>query len=278
LTDSRQRGAQVGKSGFLCASSAVFSLFFGVAVAAEEPLIKGIQDNSFLIEEAYNQEPGVVQHIATLQRQNRDWFFGFTQEWPLGSQTHQLSYTVPYLWLRRDGRSVRGLGDIEVNYRFQALTESSSTPAFAPRLSMILPTGNREKETGEGSVGLEFLLPVSKIVSDRVAVHANAGMTTFFDVQGRQPTSYMLGGSVIYAVTREFNLMLESLGEWNESVNPAREIEREFTFTVSPGFRYAFNLAAGQLVTGIGVPISFTKDATDYGVFLYLSFEHKFLK
>ena len=24
---------------------------------------EGIQDNSFLIEEAYNQEPGVVQHI-----------------------------------------------------------------------------------------------------------------------------------------------------------------------------------------------------------------------
>jgi len=29
-----------------------------------EPLAKGIQDNSFLIEEVYNQEPGVVQHIA----------------------------------------------------------------------------------------------------------------------------------------------------------------------------------------------------------------------
>ena len=30
---------------------------------ASEPLAKGIQDNSFFIEEAYNQEPGVVQHI-----------------------------------------------------------------------------------------------------------------------------------------------------------------------------------------------------------------------
>jgi hypothetical protein len=28
-----------------------------VAAMAEEPLAKGIQDNSFLIEEAYNQEP-----------------------------------------------------------------------------------------------------------------------------------------------------------------------------------------------------------------------------
>src|SRR5207302_3879177 len=33
---------------------------------ASEPLAKGIQDNSFLIEEAYNQEPGVVQHILNV--------------------------------------------------------------------------------------------------------------------------------------------------------------------------------------------------------------------
>jgi hypothetical protein len=33
---------------------------------ASEPLAKGIQDNSFFIEEAYNQEPGVVQHIFNL--------------------------------------------------------------------------------------------------------------------------------------------------------------------------------------------------------------------
>ena len=33
---------------------------------ASEPLAKGIQDNSFFIEEAYNQEPGVVQHILNV--------------------------------------------------------------------------------------------------------------------------------------------------------------------------------------------------------------------
>src|SRR5262249_7041321 len=33
---------------------------------ASEPLAKGIQDNLFFIEEAYNQEPGVVQHIFNL--------------------------------------------------------------------------------------------------------------------------------------------------------------------------------------------------------------------
>jgi hypothetical protein len=56
----------------------------------------GIQDNSLLIEEAYNQEAGVVQHIATLHRPDgRQWHFNFTQEWPLASQQHQFSYSVP---------------------------------------------------------------------------------------------------------------------------------------------------------------------------------------
>src|SRR5438105_15896804 len=35
-------------------------------IHASEPLAKGIQDNSFFIEEAYNQEPGVVQHILNV--------------------------------------------------------------------------------------------------------------------------------------------------------------------------------------------------------------------
>lgn len=241
-------------------------------------LASGIQDNSCLVEEAYNQEAGVVQHVGCLRRQGRDWFFDFTQEWPLGSQTHQLSYSVPYSWLRNDGQPTQGVGDIALNYRFQALYESATTPAFAPRLSIILPSGSVDRGLGNGSVGYEVLLPFSKIVSDRVTLHANVGITSYFDVQGYRPKSYVLGGSVIYAVTRDFNLMFEMLREWEETVSEAREIEREESFTVSPGARYAFNLDAGQLVVGAGAPIRFVKGMPEYGVFFYLSFEHSFLK
>lgn len=38
------------------------------AVFAEEPY-REIQDNSFLLEEAYNQEDGVIQEIQTFQYQ-----------------------------------------------------------------------------------------------------------------------------------------------------------------------------------------------------------------
>ena len=38
------------------------------ALTAQEPPTPPIADNSFLIEEAYNQDPGVVQHISTFSR------------------------------------------------------------------------------------------------------------------------------------------------------------------------------------------------------------------
>jgi hypothetical protein len=243
----------------------------------------GVQDNSFLIEEAYNQEAGIVQHIMGWQRKRRDWFFNFTQEWPVGGQDNQFSYSVPYSWIRGDmGQRVHGVGDLQLNYRRQVLYETATMPAFAPRVSVILPTGSQSKGLGEGSAGIDALLPFSKIVTDRVSLHANVGMTHLFDVDGHHPTSFIVGGSAIYAVTRDFNLMLETLGEWEQSVNSSRELERDFTFTISPGARYAMNfpdLADLQVVLGFATPISFSRnnDKPDFGLFFYLSFEHNFL-
>src|SRR5580765_8093872 len=109
--------------------------------------VDGIMDNSFLVEEAYNQEPGVVQHILTaaygLNRlhgpdENR-LDSSFTQEWPLFSQTHQLSYTLFGSIAKTGGRSENGFGDMMINYRYQAWYDESTLTAFAPRFSLVLP-------------------------------------------------------------------------------------------------------------------------------------------
>src|SRR3970040_1411458 len=57
--------------------------------AQEQPTI---EDNSYLIEEAYNQEEGVVQHISNglyFRKPQRDFVYSFTQEWPLFVLEHQ---------------------------------------------------------------------------------------------------------------------------------------------------------------------------------------------
>src|SRR5436305_1716303 len=66
--------------------------------------VDGMMDNSFLVEEAYNQEPGVVQNIFTglyswanySGTGERRLDLAFTQEFPAWGQKHQFSYTIPY--------------------------------------------------------------------------------------------------------------------------------------------------------------------------------------
>jgi len=250
-----------------------------VSLSVAEPLAKGIQDNSFFVEEAYNQEPGVVQHILNVPvfftGSGKESTPSFTQEWPVFSQTHQFSYTLPHTFAEEES----GLEDIRLNYRLQALMESEWDPAFAPRFSLVIPTGDADKGFGHARLGYEINLPFSKIVSNRWSVHFNAGGSVFPDVNDRDLVNYNLGGSAIYAVSSNFNLLLESVAFWEEDVDNERNVDRTLTALLSPGARYAFNLPnEAQLVVGLAVPIGLTSDSPDYGLFFYCSFEHPFVR
>ncbi len=116
----------------------------------------------------------------------------------------------------------------------------------------------------------------------------NAGGSLFPDVNDRDLWNYNLGGSAIYAVSRDFNLMLEAVAVWEEDVDsdPASSatkqgaiIDRTVTALLSPGARYAFNLPNDlQIVVGAAAPIGLTSDSPDWGLFFYLSFEHPFVR
>ncbi|MDQ3622962.1 MAG: transporter [Verrucomicrobiota bacterium] len=273
----------------LLATAAVSGMHFtSLAQTSEQSRpAEGVQDNSFLMEEAYNQEPGVVQHILNISRSvNRthggdehEWALVFTQEWPFFSQKHQLSYTVPYSFVKAGEQSENGNEDVLLNYRLQALMETDRTPAFAPRLSLVLPAGDADRGLGNDTLGYQLNLPVSKVVSDRWTVHANAGGTLLPEVNGRDLVSYNLGVSAIYAVTPRLNLMLECVANWDEEVDDRGRKDRSFSAIASPGLRYAFNHSNdAQTVVGLAAPIGLTRDAPDYGVILYFSFEHFFLR
>ena len=270
------------------------SLSWAAEVKEQLP-IDGISDNSFLIEEAYNQEPGVVQHIFTaqygVQRDQRPkshgWSFNFTQEWPLFSQDHQFSYTIPSFAMR-DGDRQAGVGDILLNYRYQALEEGDDLPAFAPRFSLILPTGNRDQGLGNGVVGYQWSLPFSKKLGSLFAMHFNAGLTYLPRVRAQLDTglsprrslvSYNLGTSVIFALSSRAHLMLEWVGNFEQDINDRGKKRSDFSSLLSPGVRVAaFNSEDMQVVVGAAAPIGLTRAAPDFGAFLYFSIEHKFLK
>jgi len=260
------------------------------ARGAEPTAIDGIADNSFLVEEAYNQEPGVIQHIFNAvysgDPKQRGWAFNFTQEWPVFSQDHQFSYTIPSYHVWEDGEAVRGIGDVLLNYRYQLLEEGDRLPAFAPRFSLILPSGDRKKGTGDGVVGYQWNLPFSKKFPPQFALHANFGLTYLPKVRApldggglsprRSLVSYNLGASAIFAFTSRFHAMLEWVGNFEESLDGAGKRTQDFVSMISPGVRAAVIDKEGlQTVVGVALPIGVTRSADRFGVLLYLSIEHK---
>ena len=235
-----------------------------------------ISDNSFLVEEAFNQEAGVFQNIFNAMRFDRVWTPTFTQEWPLGTQTHQFSYTLA--WVNGDGAA--GFSDTLINYRFQALTEGRGHPAFSPRLSLILPTGSSERGLGRGSLGLQMNLPFSKQTND-IAWHWNAGLTWFSGVESPRPErdvsllSPFLAGSAIYRLRPMFHLMLESVANFEEFA-ALDGTERETFFTLSPGARWGWNIGDHQLILGVAIPVTWNGGDADSGTFFYVSYELPF--
>jgi hypothetical protein len=238
---------------------------------------QGISDNSFLVEEAYNQEAGVVQHISNFRRDRAgDWLFTFTQEWPAPSQRDQLSYTLP---LQSAGAGT-SLGDVVVNYRRQVLGRDEDPIWFSPRLSVSLPTGSTRKGTGLGGPGVQVNLPVSVQLSRMLVTHWDVGGTL-----GRARTSEARGtvrsltaaASAIWLIAPTFNLMLESAWDRTEALGDVGARVAENHFVLLPGVRAAINLEGGmQIVPGIGVPIGVGPSRGVRDLFLYFSVEHPF--
>jgi len=215
-----------------------------------------IIDNSFLAEEAFNQEAGVVQNILTWTRgRHGTWDGSFTQEWPAPGMKHQLSYTLPF----SSTGQASGIGDVLLNYRYQLRDESARVPAISPRLSVILPTGRESDGLGSGTAGVQVNLPASKQFGN-VYVHANAGYTWIPDVQ----STPQMAGSGIWRVAPMLNLMLEGVVEFDESV------------TVSPGFRRGRNVGAHQIVIGLALPITRADGRSTAALLTYFSYELPF--
>ena len=219
----------------------VLTLFSGVTAGAAEP-IDGFEDNGFLVEEAYNQDRGEVQHtfsaVYTNDFRSRGWSFNFEQEWWLFTEDHQIAFSIPFYNLQEEGEKQRGVGDIVIEYRYQLTKEGLRIPAVAPQFSLIRPTGNRDKGTGNGVVGYEWSIAASKKVASRLALHANLGLIYLPKVRAplddqrlspkRSLVSYEVGASVVFALSSNIHMLLEWVGEFEEEINDQGKKERDF--------------------------------------------------
>ncbi len=260
-------------------------MFGQAAHPPREEYTKAIEDNSFFVEEAYNQEEGIVQHISNLQylfTREKDLQYTFTQEWPLGSRNHQLSFTAPLSLSNTTHPG--GISDILVNYRYQ-LVDKDGWANVAPRLSVILPTGRVRSGLGAGTTGIQINIPVSRRLSESFVAHLNAGLTyvpNMKDESGPSRTlrhtfaSFSLGASLIWLTAENMNLMFEYSTNVSSDAFATGTTERSTDIIVSPGVRWAINMNTLQIVPGIGIPLMIGNGSVRAGAFFYLSFEHPF--
>lgn len=244
-----------------------------------------ITDNSFFVEEAFNQDARVFQNIVgALFEEGGAFGLTFTQEWPAPSIKHQLSYTATLLSIDDE----TGPGDVLLNYRYQLFEEGPGRPAISPRLSIVVPVGDENRGLGRGGWGLQFNLPVSKQVGD-FYLHGNAGLTWwpslstdhypsvgFLPAEDVSIASPFIAGSAIYRLRPMFNLMLESVVDWREDIVSASQTDRETVFIISPGARGGWNIGEKQVIVGLALPITRYGGETFTGVFAYFSYELPF--
>lgn len=263
---------------------ALFAGLFSTAAPAQNSSAKvsAIEDNSFMVEEAFNQERNVIQHINTFTHdwEGNGWVYTFTQEWPFpGHERHQISFTIPAL-NASDFTGGGGLGDVALNYRYQVFGGGGQKYSFSPRVSLLLPTGSAKYGRGAGGVGVQTNLPLSVYINRKFVTHWNAGAT--FVPSARNEfgdraftNGYNLGQSVIWLARPHFNVMLETIWTGGETVAGRGQTQRNHDLLIGPGIRWAHNFHNGlQIVPGFSVPLGIGPSAGERSVILYLSFEH----
>ena len=264
-----RRALPIALTALACAQAG-FAQTAAPASSASTPF--EVVDNSFLVEEAFNQDPGVVQNIFNWTRDGDGaWNASFTQEWPLVGVTHQISYAVPFVG---GAGAAAHLGGVLLNYRYQVSEESTGHPAIASRFSVILPTGS--SEDGSDRTGLQTNVALSRQVGN-LYVHANAGFTWMIHVpvssaDERNLLSPQVAASLVWRLAPMLQLMLESVALFQQSV----DLTHERLVTISPGFRRGWNVGKRQIVAGAAVPVTTGGGDRTAALLLYGSYETPF--
>lgn len=241
-----------------------------------------IEDNSFLLEEAFNQEWGVFQFIQKYRtfKHTNGHEYTFENEIPITDKTHQFSYALGSS--RPDGINSSSMTDMILNYRWQPVNRDGFL--LAERFGLIVPTGSVEKGTGNGVYGLEFMQAATMTLSERWMNHWNMGFKVLPNAEEtginkkRTLTNFSAGSSLIYLLSDSFNLMLEGLLDSGQTINADGSKTTETSFFINPGMRFDLDLDWDdtQIVPGISFPMELLNSANEQSILVYLSIEPKF--
>lgn len=254
------------------------------------------EDNSFLFDEAINQEKGIMQYVSNLYFDNvngGNLLYNFTQEIPVGGEQHQLNYSILYHIDRvtPTGQRSSGFGDIAIGYHYKVSGKRDKLMVI-PGISIIIPTGNSQEGRGIGGPGIQSTVTFTKRLSHRLVTHYNIGYT-FISQADRYSYSKTdspvlayernlnyagIGAGATWYVTRKTVLFTELISNFVKDIRQDGTLRNRNISTINPGFRFAIDANNVQIVPGISTPIILTDGAfSRIGIFFYLSIETEYL-
>jgi hypothetical protein len=249
----------------------------------ENPLERFLQSNGLLVETAYHQEAGEVQHAVSVSRSSKDgWASVVSQEWPVFGEKHQVTFSLPAeVFLKRpDG--IRGVGDLTLEYSYFLVGDNKSKITVSPGVGFSIPTGSVAKGLGAGGAGVSVKLPISVMLSKRFASNSNVELGYVSRAKNAEGDrfrlwNYEVGQSFVWFVRPKFNVLVEAIWDRSKAANrdSFREIENEIF--VSPGVRWAHVFHNGlSIIPGVATPLGLGPSRGDHRIFFYLAIEHPF--
>lgn len=271
----------------------LFNIFFLLAVflasakahAQQSVDFDGIDDNSFLMDEGYTQDPGTVQNILygiAYPTNPKDIYLNLSQEWGI-SERHQAGFTLPITIYQNTGD---GVGDLFLDYRFQLLKRSAWV-AIAPRFSLILPTGSPSKNLGYGTVGLQMNWAFSRLWNKHIVTHLNIGGTLLpyakqYLSSGDSERNFLggfnAGASAAWMLNKHFNMVLEFVGNMGSEIANSRNTNVYGQYILNPGMSTSIDIGSVEIVPGLSAPLSWNRGDFQPGIFFYLSVQNPFRK
>ncbi len=257
---------------------ALSAFLIGSASANQAP----IEDNSFLLSEGYNQDPGVVQVIQGFQwaPSSQDWSHFAAIEVPIVTEKHQLTLQTSLLHAGTASTPVE-FGDLMLNYQYWLISEGSVY--LAPRVGFYLPTGSYQRSAGSGTLGVMTGISFTANFSEKLAHHWSADVVVYplsraTDGSSATTLDATLATSIVWRPLWFFNLLTEVLLVSDQSPTPGSGSTRAWNGILNPGTRFLIRFGKKrpwEIVPGVSVPLvwSIAGGSVTLGVFGYLSVE-----
>ena len=162
-----------------------------------------------------------------------------------------LELSVPMAYHQGEAGRDYGVGDLSIGLKYVIVEHQRNAPALVIGLEADFPTGNQDRELGEGAYELTPFVALLKDFG-RFSIQGNFGWAEQVTAARQDQWNYNWALAVP-AFNRRLHFLAELNGDWG----------RVHSSTLAPGLKY--NLK-GETTVGLAIPVGLNGSAPNWGI------------